>query len=143
MLYTPTVEIKSEEITKSIFKTHDWINKTIDFLEVYKHEKTFSYLHFPNTHQEWMTPGFENLSFTLNRDDSLGLNLDSSVNYEFEKTLRHKNLLFSNAIDLIHEFFNFERKMNNSILSKSVQLLNKNSKINRLFIKIADGGSFV
>ncbi len=74
---------------------------------------------------------------------SLGLNLDSSVNYEFEKTLRHKNLLFSNAIDLIHEFFNFERKMNSSILSKSVQLLNKNSQINRLFVKIADGGSLV
>ena len=74
---------------------------------------------------------------------SLGLNLDSSVNYSFEKKLRHKNFIFSNGIDLIHEFFNFERKMNTSILSKSVQLLNKNYKINKLFTKIADRGTLV
>ena len=36
---------------------------------------------------------------------SLGLPLDSSINYEFEKKLRHKNLIFSDGIDLIHEFF--------------------------------------
>ena len=74
---------------------------------------------------------------------SLGLNLDSSVNNEFEKKLRHKNFIFSNGIDLIHEFFNFERKMNTSILSKSVQLLNKNYKIKKLFTKIADTGTLV
>ena len=82
-------------LTKSIFKTHDWINKTIDFLEVYKHEKTFSYLHFPNTHQEWMTPGFENLSFTLNRDDSLGLNLDR---IEENDAFKIENLDYMNLI---------------------------------------------
>ena len=71
---------------------------------------------------------------------SLGLKLDSSVNYEFEKKLKHTNFIFSNGIDLVHEFFNFERKINNSFLSKSLQLLNKNSKINKLFTKIADEG---
>ena len=33
---------------------------------------------------------------------SLGLDLDSSVNYEFEKKLKHKNFIFSNGIDMIH-----------------------------------------
>jgi len=74
---------------------------------------------------------------------SLGLDLDSSVNYEFEKKLKHKNFIFSNGIDLVHEFFNFERKMNTDLLSKSVQLLNKNTKINKFFTKIADKGTLV
>ena len=74
---------------------------------------------------------------------SLGLDLDSSVNYEFEKKLKHKNFIFSNGIDLVHEFFNFERKMNSSFLSKSVKLLNNSPKINKFFTKIADRGSLV
>ena len=41
---------------------------------------------------------------------SLGLSLDSSVNSEFEKILKHNNFIFSNGVDLIHEFFNIERK---------------------------------
>ncbi len=73
----------------------------------------------------------------------LGLDLDSSINYEFEKKLKHKNFIFSNGIDLVHEFFNFERKINSSILSKSVKLLNQNSNINKFFTKIADRGTLV
>ncbi len=71
---------------------------------------------------------------------NLGLPIDSSVNNEFEKKIRHKNYIFSNGIDLIHEFFNFERKLNNNILSKSVKLLGKNSSINRMFTYIANRG---
>ena len=71
----------------------------------------------------------------------LGLQLDSSINVEFQNTLRHKNLIFSNGIDLIHEFFNFERKTNNKFLSKSVQLLGKNKFMNRIFMNVADKGS--
>ena len=74
---------------------------------------------------------------------SLGLGLDSSVNYEFEKRLKHKNFIFSNGIDMVQEFFNFERKINSSFLSKSVQLLNKNPKINKFFTKIADRGTLI
>ena len=74
---------------------------------------------------------------------SLGLNIDSSVNYEFENKLKHKNLIFSSGIDLVHEFFNFERKTNSSLLSKSIQELNKNPSINKFFTKIADRGVLV
>ncbi len=70
----------------------------------------------------------------------LGLPLDSSVNYEFEKKIKHKNYIFSNSIDFIHEFFNLERKLNNSFLSKSLKLLGRNTSINNIFTKIADKG---
>ena len=61
-------------------------------------------------------------------------------NKEFEESLRHKNLIFSNGIDLIYEFFNLERKSKNSILGKTVQYLGKNSNVNDFFTKIADRG---
>ncbi len=70
----------------------------------------------------------------------LGMPLDSSVNDEFEKEIKHKNFIFSSGIDLIHEFFNLERKTKNKILSKSVQFLGKSSSLNKAFTKIADKG---
>jgi len=70
----------------------------------------------------------------------LGLSLDSSVNLEFEKKLRHKNLIFSNGVDLIHEFFNIERKTKNNFLSKSVKLISNFPSVNKIFTKIADRG---
>ena len=77
------------------------------------------------------------------RKQSLGLNLDSSVCHDFENKLRHKNFIFSDGIDLVHEFFNLERKTNSSFLSKSVQLLNKNPKINKFFTKVANRGTLI
>ncbi len=70
----------------------------------------------------------------------LGLPIDSCVNYEFEKNSKHKNYIFSNSIDLVQEFFDFERKFNNNILSKYVKYLGKNQFINKLFTKVADKG---
>ena len=79
------------------------------------------------------------INIIKNRLD-FGLPLDSSVNEEFEKTLKHKNFIFSNGIDLIHEFFNIERKTKSNILSKSVQIIGKNQSVNKVFTKIADTG---
>ena len=70
----------------------------------------------------------------------LGLNLDKSINSDFENQLKHKNFIFSSGIDFIYEFFNFERKLKNNFLSKSVQSLGKNNSINKFFKKIADQG---
>ena len=70
----------------------------------------------------------------------LGLPLNSEINKEFEKIIKHKNYIFSNGINLIEEFFNLERKLNNSILSKSVKLLGSHPRINKIFTKIADEG---
>jgi len=76
----------------------------------------------------------------INNRIDLGLPLDSSVNNEFEKKTKHKNFLFSNGIDLIYEYFNFEKNLNNNILSKTANLIAKNSYINKMFTKIADQG---
>ena len=76
----------------------------------------------------------------INNRYELGLPLDSSVNEEFENILKHNNFIFSNGVDLIHEFFNIERKTKNSILSKSVQFIGKNPVVNKMFIRIADKG---
>ena len=80
------------------------------------------------------------LSKIIRNKINLGLPLDSAVNIEFENKLKHKNFIFSSGIDLIYELFNLERKINNSIISKSVQMLGRNYSINKIFKKIADRG---
>ena len=76
----------------------------------------------------------------IKNKQALGLPIDSLVNKEFEDTIKHKNYIFSNGVDLIYEFFNFERKINNNVLSKSVKIIAKNPYINRLLINFADKG---
>ena len=71
---------------------------------------------------------------------NLGLSLDISVNSQFEKTSKHTNYIFSNGIDLIHELFNVERKMNIGLLSNSVKFVGNYTFINKMFTKIADRG---
>ena len=69
-----------------------------------------------------------------------GLDLDSSICSSFEKKTKHINYLFSNGIDLIHETFKFESKINTNILSKYLRLMNKNKNFGKLFTKLADDG---
>ena len=71
---------------------------------------------------------------------NLGLPIDSSINKEFEKNQKHKNYIFSTGIDVIHELFNLERKTQNDFLSRSIQIINKNTKFNKIVTKIADRG---
>ena len=80
------------------------------------------------------------LSDIIETKTKIGLPLDSSVNHEFENKMKHKNFIFSNSIDFIHEFFNLERQLQSSFLSKSVKFLGKNPTINKLLTKIADEG---
>ena len=76
------------------------------------------------------------IKFRLNH----GLELNSSVFLEFENKIKNKNYLFSKGIDLIYEFFNLESKVDNKIISKSLQFLGKNKYANKFFIKLADSG---
>jgi len=69
-----------------------------------------------------------------------GLDLDKSICTDFEKNTKHKNYIFSNSIDFLYEFFNFESKNKSNLLSKVVQVLGKNNKANKLFTKFADEG---
>ena len=79
------------------------------------------------------------VNFKLNH----GLDLDSSICRDFEKKTKHKNFLFSQGIDSIYEFFNFESKFKNSSLSKSVQFFGQNKYINKFFTKLADNGIII
>ena len=72
--------------------------------------------------------------------EDLGLPIDRTINDKFEKKIRHKNYIFSNGIDLIYEFFNFERQINSKFLSKSIKVFGKNPSMNKVFTKIADQG---
>ena len=76
----------------------------------------------------------------IQKKNDLGLPIDTSVNIEFENFLKHKNLIFSTGVDLVHDFFNIERKSKSTLLSKSVKMISKLPTINRLFIKAADKG---
>jgi len=69
-----------------------------------------------------------------------GLDIDKSIILDFENTTRHKNFIFSNGIDFIYEIFNFENKIDNNFLSKSIQFLGKNKMLNKFFTKYADNG---
>jgi len=80
------------------------------------------------------------LSQIIKNKLDLGLLLDSSVSLEFQKKIKHKNFIFSNGIDLVHEFFNIERKTKTNFLSKSVKLVVNQPSINGVFTKIADKG---
>jgi len=82
----------------------------------------------------------KNLIDIINDKIDLGLPLDKSVNEQFEKKVKNKNFIFLNGIDLLHEFFQIERKTNKSILSKSIQILGKNSSLNKMLINVADKG---
>ena len=73
----------------------------------------------------------------------LGLPIDKSVNIEFQNDVKHKNLIFSNGVDLIYEFFNIERNLKSKYLSQSIQLISKYPNINKIFKKIADEGILI
>jgi 2-octaprenyl-6-methoxyphenol hydroxylase len=72
----------------------------------------------------------------------VGLPLDKTVGIEFQERTKHKNFIFSNGINLIHEFFNIERKIKNNLLSKTIQKFSNYPPINKMFTKIADRGVF-
>jgi 2-octaprenyl-6-methoxyphenol hydroxylase len=76
---------------------------------------------------------------TQNKID-LGMQLDSLVLEEFEKETKHMNFIFSNGIDLIYEFFNFDKKNKNKNLTKILRYFGKDKYLNNIFIKLANSG---
>lgn len=71
---------------------------------------------------------------------NIGLDLDSSLYQEFQKKIQDKNYIFATGIDWIYELFNFENKINTSIISKAVTQVGKSKSINSFFKKFADSG---
>ena len=79
------------------------------------------------------------LEIIQNRID-LGLPINSSVNEEFQKNTKHRNFIFSNGIDFIYEFFNFESKIENNALANSLKYIGSKKSINNILKKLADTG---
>jgi len=70
----------------------------------------------------------------------LGLAINSSVNKEFQKNTKYKNFIFSNGVDFIYEFFNYESKTKNNFLLNSLKYIGSKNYINNMLKKIADNG---
>ena len=71
---------------------------------------------------------------------NLGLDLDHSICFEFQKETKDKNYIFTTGVDWIYEFFNFESKFKSNFLNKTINLVGKNRSLNTFFKKIADVG---
>ena len=70
----------------------------------------------------------------------LRIQLDSSRLDGFDKKTKGRNFVFSKAIDLIHEYFNLDKKVQNKSFSKILKSMGKNKNLNNYFIKLADAG---
>ena len=80
------------------------------------------------------------LSKLIDNKIELGLELNSSIFYEFEKKTKHRNFIFSQGIDLIYNFFDQERKIKGQFISQSLKYLGKNKYFKEIFTKFADEG---
>ena len=79
------------------------------------------------------------LEIVQNKID-LGLPINSSVNEEFQKNTKHRNFIFSNGIDFIYEYFNYDGKIKNNFLVNSLKYLASKKSINNILKKMADNG---
>ena len=70
----------------------------------------------------------------------LGMQLDSSVLYDFEKKTKNRNFLFSNSVDFIYELFNFDKKTKNKSFNNILKIVGKSKNFTNFFIKSADKG---
>ena len=71
---------------------------------------------------------------------NLGLDLDESICFDFQKETKVKNYIFSAGVDWIYELFNLESKIKSNLLNNTINLIGKNKSLNNLFKKFADNG---
>ena len=80
------------------------------------------------------------LSDLIDKRMSLGLNLDETICYDFQRKLQSKNFIFSSGIDWVYELFNLESKINSNLLKKSISVIGSNKVVNQFLQKFADSG---
>ena len=71
---------------------------------------------------------------------SLGLQLDKTINKDFENKSKHLNFIFSFGIDFILEFFSFDNYYLKYYSNKVIKQINKNKLLNKIFINFANRG---
>ena len=82
----------------------------------------------------------EDLSNIIQNKINLGLQLDSLIFDEFQRKTKNRNFIFSNGIDFIYEFFNFDTNINGNNLSKILKYIGSNKNFMKSAIKFADKG---
>jgi len=80
------------------------------------------------------------LSDLIDEKINLGLDLDESICYEFQKKSQSKNFIFLSGIDWIYELFNLESKINSDFLKKLINIIGSNKILNVFLQKFADNG---
>ena len=80
------------------------------------------------------------LSKLIDERINIGLDLDNSLLYDFQKNIQDKNYIFTSSIDFIYELFNYESKFNLKLISKIIKAFGKNKSLNTFFKKFADNG---
>ena len=74
---------------------------------------------------------------------NLGLEIDKSIYKEFENKTKSFNVLFSTGVDLIYEFFRFNKNFVPEVVSKKIfSFINKNKGLKDLSTKLANSGPF-
>ncbi len=71
---------------------------------------------------------------------SLGLEINNSICFDFERKIKHKNFLFSSGIDFVYEFFNLERNIKSKRLGHLIKFFAKNKYLINFFNKVANHG---
>ena len=69
-----------------------------------------------------------------------GLDIESSICRDFQKKIQDKNFIFSTGIDWVYELFNFESKIQSSLINKAINIFGKNKIINSFLKNFADSG---
>lgn len=80
------------------------------------------------------------LSDLIDKRMSLGLNLDESICYDFQRKIQSKNYIFSSGIDWIYELFNLESKIKSNLLKQCINVIGNNKVVNMYLKKFADIG---
>ena len=70
----------------------------------------------------------------------LGLQLDTFTLGEFQKKTKSKNFIFSNGVDFIYNFFNFDKKIKGKSLNRFLKYLGTNKSFMNSIMKFADKG---
>ena len=70
----------------------------------------------------------------------LGYSIQKDLLNEFEKKARHKNIIFSNTIDLVNEIFKFEKKLPDKISSNLFKIFRKSKILPKYISYLANKG---
>jgi len=70
----------------------------------------------------------------------LGLQLDAFILGEFQKKTKSKNFIFSNGVNFIYNFFNFDKKIKGNNLNRFLKYLGTNKSFMNSIMKFADKG---